>query len=229
MNRITPFAAILLLGSLLQAADGSPVARAALQAKTGATVASAQADANGCVRFTNVPPGEYRCVVTSAEGRSVTITDPDCAIVIEGRPAPAGFAAADPFADASGKTAATGGGGSGKVNVQDISMTKRSAFSTVPAGGVVAPRDSATGMATGKRMHKPYCALVDWDGSIKGGFASERHAQTEGEQLPPNTSGRCALRVVCDEQPGTIEISSWSWGASNSGKYTKTGHVTLMK
>ena len=95
---------------------------------------------------------------------------------------------------------------------------------------IVSPRDAASGLPTGKRMHKPYACLVDWDlATNKGGYASERAAQAEGEQLPDNTFGRCAIRVVVDEQPGTIEVLSWSWGASQAGKHNKTGHVTLMK
>ena len=30
---------------------------------------------------------------------------------------------------------------------------------TTVSGGVVAPRDPATGLATGKRMHRPYAIL----------------------------------------------------------------------
>ena len=30
---------------------------------------------------------------------------------------------------------------------------------TIVSGGVVAPRDPATGLATGKRMHRPYAIL----------------------------------------------------------------------
>ena len=139
------------------------------------------------------------------------------------------------------------GTGAGKVNVQDLSLTKNthtgggvgkasmsdlSVMKAPPAaaGSVTAPRDHASGLPTGKRMHKPYACLVDWDlATNKGGYASERAAQAEGEQLPDNTFGRCAIRVVVDEQPGTIEVLSWSWGASQAGKHNKTGHVTLMK
>ena len=94
---------------------------------------------------------------------------------------------------------------------------------------IVSPRDHASGQASGKRMHKPFACLVDWDGTIKGGFSSETVAQAEGQRLPDNANGRCAIKVVVDAQPGTIEIQSWSWGMSQAGKHTKTGHVTLMK
>ena len=32
-----------------------------------------------------------------------------------------------------------------------------------------------------------------------------------------------------DKHPETIDVLSWSWGMSQAGKHTKTGHVTLMK
>ena len=77
-------------------------------------------------------------------------------------------------------------------------------------------------------MHKPFACLVDWDGTVKGGFPSEMAARMEGQRLPENANGRCAVKVMVDVQPGTIEVLSWSWGTSNA-KHTKTGHVTLMK
>ena len=72
-----------------QAADGKPIVRAMLQNRAGAPVASAQADPSGGVRFHNVPPGEYQLVLTSGDGRSVTLADLDgdgrADIVIEGK------------------------------------------------------------------------------------------------------------------------------------------------
>ncbi|NWJ41354.1 MAG: hypothetical protein HXX12_10320 [Geothrix sp.] len=259
MKRSYVIAGAVMLGLSLQAAEGKHIARATLQTRAGATVASAQADPNGCVRFTNVPPGEYQVVITNADGRSVTLADLDgdgrADIIIEGR-------------SAAGSTLSTGGGagkvsvqdlsvtrstapapsgsgsGAGKVNVQDLSVTKQTQGSSfgektvggaLPGGavvssGVVSPRDHASGLPTGKRMHKPMVCLVDWDlAKGKGGYASERVAQAEGQQLPDTPGGRCVVKVVADEQPGTIEVLSWSWGASQAGKHTKTGHVTLMK
>jgi len=259
MNRSYAVAGVLMLGVFLQAAEGKHIARATLQTRAGATVASAQADPNGCVRFTNVAPGEYQIVITSADGRSVTLADLDgdgrADIIIEGR-------------GAAGTTLSTGGGagkvnvqdlsvtrstapaspgsggGAGKVNVQDLSVTKQTQGSSfgeksvggaLPGGavvsaGVVSPRDHASGLPTGKRMHKPMVCLVDWDlAKGKGGYTSERVAQAEGQQLPDTPGGRCVVKVVADEQPGTIEVLSWSWGASQAGKHTKTGHVTLLK
>jgi hypothetical protein len=241
----------MILSLAARATEGKHIAHAVLQTRTGATVALAQADASGRVRFTNVPPGEYQLVLTNAEGRSVTLADLDgdgrTDIIIEGRGA-ASPRATGTFSDGTTQGAAASpgsGAGSGKVNVQDISLTKMQRAPGSPTGGkapggalpggavvsagVTSPRDVATGMSTGKRMHKPYACLVDWDGTVKGGFASEMVAQAEGQRLPDNANGRCAVKVVVDEQPGTIEVQSWSWGMSQAGKHTKTGHVTLMK
>lgn len=243
-------AGAVMLALSLQAAEGKHIARATLQTRAGAVVASAQADANGCVRFTNVPPGEYQVVITNADGRSCTLADLDgdgrADIIIEGRGAAgttlstgggAGkVSVQDLSVTRSTAPASPGsGGGAGKVNVQDLSVTKqtqgtsfgeKSATST----GIVSPRDHASGLPTGKRMHKPMVCLVDWDlAKGKGGYTSERVAQAEGQQLPDTPGGRCVVKVVADETPGTIEVLSWSWGASQAGKHTKTGHVTLLK
>ena len=219
MSRLIAISALLLSALAAEAGQGNHIATAVLQTKAGASVASAMADANGTVRFMNVPPGEYRLVLTNAQGRSVVVADLDGDgrddIVIEGAASPA---------DAAG---AGSGMGSGKVNVQDISMTRRQAGGS-PAG-VVSPRDAASGLPTGKRMHKPLVCLVDWDGTVKGGFASESVARMEGERMPDNANGRCAIRVRVDDQPGTIEVLSWSWPSQAERGHTKTGHVTLIK
>ncbi|MFZ1375509.1 MAG: carboxypeptidase regulatory-like domain-containing protein [Geothrix sp.] len=255
MKRSYAVASALMLGLILQAAEGKHIAKAVLQTRAGATVASAQADSNGCVRFTNVPPGDYQLVVTSPDGRSVTLADLDgdghSDISIQGHGAAGtslstgGGAGKVSVQDLSvTRSTAPGaapaspgsGGGAGKVSVQDLSITKKQAQGgALPGGavvsaGVVSPRDSASGLPTGKRMHKPVVCLVDWDlAKGKGGFASERAAQDEGQALPDTPGGRCVVKVVADQHPGTIEVLSWSWGASQSGKHQKTGHVTLLK
>ncbi len=253
MKRFQVAASVMILGLGLQAAEGKHIAHAVLQSRTGATVASAQADPSGRVRFMNVPPGEYRLVLTNADGRSVTVADLDgdghSDLIIEGAKKGGSLTATGTFSDGTTASAAppatTGtGAGAGKVNVQDLSFTKRQTQGAtfgekasggalpggaVVSGGVVSPRDQASGLPTGKRQHKPYACLVDWDGSVRAGFASESVAQMEGQRLPENANGRCAIKVLVDEQPGTIEVLSWSWGASQAGKHTKTGHVTLMK
>lgn len=262
MRRFFVVAGAMTLGLIAQA-EGKHIAKATLQTRTGITVASVQADPNGSVRFTNVPPGEYQLVVTSPDGRSVTLGDLDgdghSDISIQGAPAAGitGGAVAGkvnvqdlsmtknqaPGASPAGSPGS--GGGAGKVNVQDLSMTKRqpqgvvggqkSVGGALPGGavisaGVVSPRDHASGLPTGRRMHAPLVCLVDWDlAKGKGGYASERVAQVVGQQLPDNTNGRCVVKVVADQQPGTIEVQSWSWGMSQDGKHTKPGHVTLLK
>ncbi len=210
--RILAVTGALMMGLGLAAANGKHIAKATLQTRSGATVSSAQADASGSVRFSSVPPGDYQLVLVNADGRSVTVADLD------------GDGQADLVVHAP---AGGGGGGAGKVNVQDISFTKRQTqgASFGEKAAVVSPRDSASGLPTGKRQHKPYACLVDWDGTVKGGFHSETAAQAEGQRLPDNAGGRCAVRVVVEAQPGTIEISSWSWGSSKSS----TGHVTVLK
>jgi len=212
LTRFFAIAGVMAIGFGVEGAEGKHIARATLQTRTGATVASAQADASGRVRFSNLPPGDYQLVLTNADGRSVTVADLDGDgqgdFVVQG---------------------VAGGGGAGKVSVQDLSMTKKQTqgASFGEKAAVVSPRDAASGLPTGKRQHKPYACLVDWDGTIKGGFVSETAAQTEGQKQPDNTSGRCAIKVVVEEQPGTIEVLSWSWGASKTHK--PIGHVTIVK
>jgi len=227
---------LMMLGAFAQAATGKHIAKAVLVSRTGAPVATASADANGSLQFNNVPPGEYKIIVTNADGRSVTLSDLDGDgfgdIVIEGKSA---FTATGTFSDGTSKTApAPSGGGTGKVSVSSFNIMKTTAPGTPAAPGtpgapssITSPRDTVSGMATGKRMHKPYCVLMDWDGTVKGGFASESTAKAEGQRLPEHPSGRCAVRVVVDERPGTIEVQSWSWGASNSSSYV--GTVTIVK
>lgn len=231
MKMATGLAGALMMGLVIHAAEGTPIVRAVLQAKTGATVASAQADGTGRVRFTNVPPGTYRLVLTNAAGRTVSVADLDGDgvddIIIEGVKPGASPMAAGTAMDGVSKDAAKtpSGRGSGKASMSDLSVMKTSPQATHT---VTSPRDAASGLATGRRMHKPYVCLVDWDGTVKGGFQSEAIVQAETMRLPDNAGGRCSIKVVVDEQPGTIEILSYSWGASNQ-KQNKTGHVTLMK
>ena len=54
--------AVSMLLVVAAQAEGKHIAKAVLQSRSGATVAVASADSNGTVRFTNVPPGEYRLV-----------------------------------------------------------------------------------------------------------------------------------------------------------------------
>lgn len=242
MKQSYAVAVSMLMVVAAHAAQGKHIAKAVLQNRAGATVAAAPADPNGTVRFTNVPPGEYQLVLTNADGRSVTLADLDgdghSDLVIEAKATGSGMGTGkvsmqDMSVTRSSATAATpgaspsSGAGAGKVSMQDFHVMK-----TAPGGqAVVAPRDAASGLPTGRRMHKPMVCLVDWDlAKGKGGFTSERVAQAEGQALPDNVGGRCVVKVVVEAQPGTIEVQSWSWGMSQPGKtHAKTGHVTLMK
>lgn len=87
-----------------------------------------------------------------------------------------------------------------------------------PQAGVKSPRDIATGQASGKRQHQPVCCVVDWNGTVKGGFSSEMDAQSAGKRMPSSAAGACAVKVACDVQPGTIEVSSYSWDLATSKK-----------
>lgn len=249
MNRTLTLAAALLLGMAAQAtapAKGQHIKQAVLVSRAGASVATATPDASGRCVFRNVPEGEYKVVLTSSEGRSVTIGDLDgdgvLDLIVQG-----------------GMTASVGsGGGAGKASMSDLSMTKQSQGATfgekvssgvqagasasprdpasgqatgrrsmaggaVPGGavisaavgGVASPRDAGSGMATGKRQHKPLACVVGWDGTVKG-FASEASARSATSATAPS-SGGVGVKVHCPA-PGTVEILSWSWGMSQSGR-----------
>ena len=182
MNR--PLVAALLVSALnLQAAPSDQVARASLTSKSGAPVATAAADAQGRLVFTGAKPGEYRLVLSNAEGRSVTLGDLD---------------------------------GDG---VLDLIVG-----GAVPGGAVISAREAATGIAAGKRQHQPRNFLVDWSGSIKGGFATEAEAAEAGKRLAPSSSaGRCAVKVSVDQQPGTIEVQCFTWTGGTRMAITEQG------
>ncbi len=196
--------------------------RAALVSKTGATVAGAEADAKGHVIFTGVKPGEYKVVLTNAAGQSVTVGDlnrdghPDLVIA---EPAPP---AAVALRESPSRPA------TGKVSVQDLHLRK--AGQPQSSDMIVSPRDSASGLPTGKRMHKPMVFIVDWSGKVQGGLSSEAEATRAAQQLPPSAAGRCAVQIDADVSPGTIEIQSYSWGMSQSGSASasETGRIAAI-
>jgi hypothetical protein len=169
--------------------------RAALQSSAGATVASMQADAQGHIQFTALPPGQYRLVLTNEDGKTVTLSDldgdgqPD--LVVSGPPA-------------------------GKVAVQDLSLMKGRTASD-GASGVQSPRDSATGQASGKRQSKPYACLVDWSGQVQGGFSSEAEARSVGKALPPSPAGRCIVQVSVEAEAGRIGVRG-GWDLATNKK-----------
>ncbi len=211
MNRA--FGPVLLLcglGLLASPAESVHIKRATLQTRSGATVATAEADANGRVVFSRVKPGDYKLTLANAQGRSVTVGDLDGDGVLDVCIADSTAAAAhevksprDPASgQASGKREAIVGG-------------------ALPGGAVISAREAGSGMATGRRLHKPMNFIVEWSGSVKGGFQSELDATSAGKRMPASTEGRCAVKITADATPGTIEIQSFSWGLSQSGSSSK--------
>jgi hypothetical protein len=183
---------------------------AALVSKAGVTVARAEADAMGRVTFTGVKPGEYKVVLTNAAGSSVTVGDVDGDGVLD-------VVIAAPMAPPpTTMPPAPARAGAGKASMSDITVMKPPPPSA-PGREAQSPRDAATGLATGKRMHKPLVVLVDWGGKVHGGLSSEADVTRAAQQLPPSAAGRCAVQIDADVQPGTIEIQSFSWGLSQTG------------
>lgn len=107
---------------------------------------------------------------------------------------------------------------------------------------VKSPRDVASGMATGKRMHKPMCFAVNSINNSVSEVLSPRDVatgQSSGKRSPGNPIG--GLSVKGGKSPGGNQfnnlminngqitlppdcsdgdydlILSWSWGTSNSG------------
>ncbi len=105
------------------------------------------------------------------------------------------------------------------------------------------PRDSASGLATGKRMHKPISFIVSSADNSVSEINSPRDVatgQASGKRSPGNPIG--GLIIKGGKNPGGNQfrnlvvnngqfslpsdcpdgecdlILSWSWGASNSGK-----------
>jgi len=207
---LVPVLLLCGLGLLASPAESVHIKRATLQSKSGATVASAEADANGRMTFTGVKPGDYKVVLTNAAGRSVTVGDLDgdglLDVCIAESSAAASHEVKSPrdvaTGQASGKRQAIVGG-------------------ALPGGAVISAREAGSGMATGKRMHKPIHFVMDWSGTIKGGFQSEGEATSAGKRMPPSPEGRCAVKITADATPGTIEIQSFSWGLSQTGSSSK--------
>jgi hypothetical protein len=191
---------------------------AALVSKTGAIVARAEADAKGHVTFTGVKPGEYKVVLTNAAGQSVTVGDINGdgheGVVIDAPAPPPAVALRESPSRPS----------TGKASVQDLQMRK--AGQPQSSEMIVTPRDPASGLPTGKRMHKPMVFLVDWSGKVQGGLSSEADATRAAQQQSPSGAGRCAVQIDADVSPGTIEIQSYSWGMSQAGSAAMGGGLS---
>lgn len=140
---------------------------------------------------------------------------------------------------------------------------------------IVSPRDAASGLPTGKRMHKPFTITKELDQSFPAAVRESPTKASTGKvsvsdlSIMVTVKGKSTKLPVVNDQftlPGDCcdndcdLMVSWSWGESQSGskstgtadsgiskryqatfnlamkdgvyvpsKYTKTGHVTLMK
>ncbi len=102
-----------------------------------------------------------------------------------------------------------------------------SASPIVEEHSVKSPRDAASGLATGKRQHKPYMLsdlsmdMVTGDSpqacSFSWNIKNNTGARAAAGKVAPAMSGGCCSNGVC-----TVTVTL--------GKtHTKSGHVTLMK
>lgn len=136
---------------------------------------------------------------------------------------------------------------------------------------IISPRDPASGLPTGKRMHKPFVIRKELDKSspMRGRESPTKQSTGKVSVVDFHFMGKSKTLQVFNNQftlpencdDGNCEIvASWSWGETNAGsgnqgtagsgmvkkyqatfnldvkngefaesKYTKTGHVTLMK
>lgn len=241
MDRRLALVMTILVSSLLSASTDvrkelrakRMAARAALVSTSGATVASATFDPSGRCMFSHVPPGEYKVVLTSDDGRTVTIGDLDgdgqSDLYVAG-----GLAPAQDFNTTRGNKLAqvpdpTAGPGGQKAQDYNSSRSNRTALAPDPSAGPgnqkVADHNSSrsnksssavSGLPTGQRMHKPFSCVAGWDGKVKGPFSeAAARASASSSQAPPE--GACVVKVHCPS-PSTVQIESWSFGASPSGR-----------
>lgn len=205
--------AFLLAGGLLSAQtmerkesrDKARAARAMLVSPAGSTVASSTFDPSGRCTFSQVPPGEYKVVLTSEGGRTVTLGD------LDGDGRPDLYVAAQPAQDFNttrsnkSATASPVPEGPPGQRAQDHNSSRSNKTASV-----------ASGLPTGQRMHKPFACVVGWDGKVKGPFSeAAARASATGAAAPPE--GACVVKVHCPS-PSTVQIESWSFGASPSGR-----------
>ncbi len=133
-------------------------------------------------------------------------------------------------------TKATSGGGAGKVNVQDLSRS------------VVSPRDAASGLPTGKRMHKPATVNVELDsgaaapslGAPKIGEATTLIAEVQESETVANSAlvracatGKHIAKATLTAHGRTTELKevlvSSCAVTDNVRRIKLVGHVSLLK
>lgn len=139
------------------------------------------------------------------------------------------------------------GSGTGKVSMQDLSVTT----AATDTAAVAAPRDAASGQASGKRTHKPVAAGdLDGDGSADaaaapraGDVAELTLRLRESPSLPSKgqTSRACAQGQHIDHvvlsgngqrvelQDAVVTSCTVAGGETVMKVKGKTGHVTLLK
>lgn len=138
------------------------------------------------------------------------------------------------FGVSNAASMATGsGGGSGKASMSDLSVTR-----------TVAPRDAASGLPTGKRIHKPMAASPSV--SSGGGTApAASELQSVSVVLPATesattqaldracASGKHIPKAELGRQGQVYTLSdvlvSSCTASSSERRYEFRGHVTLMK
>lgn len=93
---------------------------------------------------------------------------------------------------------------------------------------ITSPRDAASGLATGKRQHKPFL-LSDLTLDSLGNESEQSYkvswnvkSNTGAKTAASKTVSRAVSNSCCSDGVCTVLVSV-------SKKHTKTGHVTLMK
>lgn len=136
----------------------------------------------------------------------------------------------------AGSAAMSSGGGTGKVSMQDLSVT------TAAAPAVVAPRDAASGLPTGKRSKSPASAPaaspstepVAGTGNTLSLLVPSSGSEAAKQLYRMCASGKHIKRATLTAGAKTYELhdvvvsSCDEQGGQREYKF-KTGHVTLIK
>jgi type VI protein secretion system component Hcp len=119
----------------------------------------------------------------------------------------------------AGSMAAGSGGGAGKASMSDLSVTR-----------AVSPRDAASGLPTGKRMHKPMAASELQSVSVVLPPAESSTTQALDRAC---ASGKHIAKAELGRQGQVYTLSdvvvSSCTASSSERRYEFRGHVTLMK